>query len=51
MSWLGIDKDTFSRSNSKGTYKWDYDVPTIGYKYHGNSIMVCYGSSRIKIPR
>jgi len=39
MSWLGIDKDTFSRTNSKGKYKWDYDVPTLGYKYHGNSIM------------
>ena len=22
-SWLGIDKDTFNRTNSKGKYKWD----------------------------
>ena len=48
MSWLGIDKDTFSRSNSKGTYKWDYDVPTIGYKYHGNSIMASMGLVGLK---
>ena len=48
MSWLGIDKDTFSRSNSKGSYKWDYDVPTIGYKYHGNSIMASMGLIGLK---
>ena len=48
MSWLGIDKDTFSRSNSKGTYKWDYDVPTLGYKYHGNSIMAAMGLVGLK---
>ena len=48
MSWLGIDKDTFSRTNSKGTYKWDYDVPTLGYKYHGNSIMASMGLVGLK---
>ena len=48
MSWLGIDKDTFSRSNSKGSYKWDYDVPTLGYKYHGNSIMAAMGLVGLK---
>lgn len=39
LSWLGIDKDTFQRTNEKGTYKWEYDLIDIGYKYHGNSIM------------
>ena len=48
MSWLGIDKDTFSRTNTKGTYKWDYDVPTLGYKYHGNSIMAAMGLVGLK---
>ncbi len=48
MSWLGIDKDTFSRTNSKGSYKWDYDVPTLGYKYHGNSIMASMGLVGLK---
>lgn len=48
MSWLGIDKDTFSRTNQKGTYKWDYDVPTLGYKYHGNSIMASMALTGLK---
>jgi dTDP-4-amino-4,6-dideoxygalactose transaminase len=39
LSWLGIDKDTYQRSNEKGTYKWEYDLVDVGYKYHGNSIM------------
>lgn len=42
LSWLGINKDTFDRSNS-GTYKWDYRVNHVGYKYHGNSIMAALG--------
>lgn len=41
-SWLGINKDTFSRSN-EGSYKWYYDVSEVGYKYHGNSIMAALG--------
>jgi len=48
LSWLGIDKDTFNRTTSKGTYKWDYDVPNIGYKYHGNSIMASMGLVGLK---
>jgi dTDP-4-amino-4,6-dideoxygalactose transaminase len=39
LSWLGIDKDTYQRTNDKGSYKWEYDVVDAGYKYHGNSIM------------
>ena len=38
-TWLGIDKDTFARTNSDSTYKWYYDVEHVGFKYHGNSIM------------
>ena len=33
LSWLGIDKDTYSRSDDKGSYKWRYDVPNLGFKY------------------
>lgn len=43
LSWLGIDKDTYQRTNQKGTYKWEYDLVDVGYKYHGNSIMACMG--------
>jgi dTDP-4-amino-4,6-dideoxygalactose transaminase len=38
-SWLGINRDTYSRMGSAGTYKWLYDVEHEGWKYHGNSIM------------
>ena len=38
-TWLGINKDTYLRTNSAGTYKWRYDVENVGEKYHGNSIM------------
>ena len=42
-TWLGIDKDTFSRTQSDSTYKWYYDVEHVGFKYHGNSIMAGIG--------
>jgi dTDP-4-amino-4,6-dideoxygalactose transaminase len=38
-SWLGIDRDTYSRTVGGGSYKWQYDVPHVGFKYHGNSVM------------
>ncbi len=38
-SWMGINKDTYTRTLSGGTYKWLYDVEHVGFKYHGNSIM------------
>lgn len=37
LSWLGIDKDTYSRAKEQN-YSWTYEVNEIGYKYHGNSI-------------
>ena len=40
LTWLGINKDTYARSGEKGTYKWKYEVEYLGYKDHGNSIMV-----------
>ena len=39
QSWLGIDKDTFTRSDRTGAYDWKYNVLDLGHKYHGNSIM------------
>lgn len=41
MTWLGIDKSTFSRSD--GCYKWEYDVPVVGFKYHSNDIAAVLG--------
>jgi dTDP-4-amino-4,6-dideoxygalactose transaminase len=48
LSWLGIDKDTYSRTNQKGNYKWDYDVIDFGYKAHSNSIMASMGLVGLK---
>lgn len=42
-TWLGIDKDTYSRTHSEGTYKWHYQVDHVGFKYHGNSVMAGLG--------
>lgn len=48
-TWLGINKDTYSRTvSSEGTYKWYYDVEFVGHKYHGNSIMAALGLVSIK---
>ena len=43
LAWLGINKDTYSRTTSQGTYKWMYEVEELGFKYHGNSIMASIG--------
>jgi len=48
LAWLGIDADTYSRSQSDGSYKWHYDVPHVGFKYHGNSIMAAMALTQIK---
>lgn len=48
IGWLGINKDTYSRSGSGGTYKWRYDVEFIGEKYHGNSVMAAIGLVQLK---
>ena len=48
QSWLGIDKDTFSRTQGMGTYKWHYDVPHLGFKDHGNSIMASIALIQLK---
>ena len=48
LSWLGIDKDTFARSATSLPYKWRYEVDTIGYKYHGNSIMAALALTQIR---
>lgn len=47
-SWLGINKDTFSRTAAQGAYKWYYDVEYEGFKYHGNSIMASIGLVELK---
>src|SRR5205823_3761503 len=47
-TWLGINKDTYSRTASQDAYKWYYDVENPGFKYHGNSIMAGIGLVGLK---
>jgi dTDP-4-amino-4,6-dideoxygalactose transaminase len=48
LAWLGISKDTYQRSSDKGSYKWEYDLVDVGFKYHGNSIIACMGIVGLK---
>ena len=48
LTWLGIDKDTYARTVGIGAYKWHYDVESVGFKYHGNSIMAALGLVALK---
>lgn len=46
MRWLGIDKDTVSRTD-KG-YSWEYSVEHVGYKYHMNDITAVIGLAQLE---
>jgi dTDP-4-amino-4,6-dideoxygalactose transaminase len=48
LCWLGINKDTYTRTSNKGAYKWKYDVDYIGFKYHGNSIMAAIALAQLR---
>ena len=48
LTWLGINKDTYTRTVSEGAYKWRYEVEDVGYKYHGNSIMAAIALVQLK---
>lgn len=48
LTWLGINKDTYSRTGNQGSYKWKYEVDYLGYKDHGNSIMAAIALVQLK---
>jgi dTDP-4-amino-4,6-dideoxygalactose transaminase len=48
LSWLGINRDTYTRTVAQGAYKWMYDVEEVGFKCHGNSIMASIGLVQLK---
>jgi dTDP-4-amino-4,6-dideoxygalactose transaminase len=50
LSWLGIDKSTYSRTvnGANEIYKWSYDVPELGWKYNGNDIAASIGLVQLK---
>jgi len=47
VSWMGINKDTYSRSGSEGSYKWNYGVDYLGFKYNGNAIMAAIALAQL----
>lgn len=47
-AWLGINKDTYARTQNMGKYKWKYDVEYVGEKGHGNSVMAAIGLVQLK---
>lgn len=44
--WLGIDKDTVSRSQNG--YVWEYEVEDVGFKYHMSDIAAIIGLEQLK---
>jgi dTDP-4-amino-4,6-dideoxygalactose transaminase len=46
LRWLGIDRDTISRSS--GGYNWKYDVAEVGFKYHMCDIMATIGLVQLR---
>jgi dTDP-4-amino-4,6-dideoxygalactose transaminase len=48
LGWLGINKDTYTRTASQGAYKWKYEVDDVGFKYHGKSIMAAIALVQLK---
>lgn len=50
LSWLGIDKSTYSRTvdGSNEVYKWAYDINELGWKYNGNDIAASIGLVQLK---
>ena len=46
LRWLGIDRDTVSRSS--GGYNWKYDVAEIGFKYHMCDIIAAVGIVQLR---
>jgi len=48
LRWLGISKDTFTRSSKERVYAWQYWVNELGYKYHMHDIAAAIGKVQLK---
>lgn len=49
LRWLGISRDTWSRSDTKGRkYFWYYYVEELGYKYHMSDINASIGIAQLR---
>lgn len=43
MRWLGISKDTYTRSSRERVYAWQYWVNELGFKYHMHDLAAAIG--------
>lgn len=48
LRWVGINKDTWSRSSDLRTYGWYYEVEELGFKYHLSDIPASIGIVQLK---
>jgi perosamine synthetase len=48
LRWLGIDKDTWTRSDDNRKYWWQYNVAEVGAKCHLNDIAAAIGIVQLK---
>jgi perosamine synthetase len=50
LRWVGINKDTWQRSDrhDASKYNWEYDVEEVGYKYHTNDINAAIALVQLK---
>ena len=46
LRWCGIDKSTSDRY-TKTSYKWDYNISMVGFKYHMNDIQAAIGLGQL----
>ena len=46
LRWLGIDADTFKRTTDQ-KYKWEYQVPEVGFNYYMNDIQAAIGLAQL----
>lgn len=51
LRWMGIDKDTFVRTETIGreSYAWRYTVDEVGFKYHMNDITAAIGLGQLEV--
>ena len=48
LRWLGISKDTFTRTGNDRVYAWQYWVNELGFKYHMHDISAAIGIVQLK---
>lgn len=46
--WMGISRDTWSRTDHGTTYSWDYTVNELGFKSHLNDISAAIGLVQLR---